>query len=84
MYFSLVGEEIPNTSNFRLTTIALIIAPMMKNYQKQVDEWVGQYEIGYWKPLEIMARLTEETGELAPTPIITMRPSRVVRRTTSL
>jgi len=37
----------------------------MKDYQKQVDDWVKQYKIGYWKPLEIMARLTEETGELA-------------------
>lgn len=37
----------------------------MKDYQKQVDEWIQQYKIGYWKPLEIMARLTEETGELA-------------------
>lgn len=37
----------------------------MKEYQKQVDEWIKQYKIGYWKPLEIMARLTEEMGELA-------------------
>ncbi|OHA83464.1 MAG: nucleotide pyrophosphohydrolase [Candidatus Yonathbacteria bacterium RIFOXYC1_FULL_52_10] len=37
----------------------------MKDQQKQVDEWVSQYKMGYWQPLEIMARLTEETGELA-------------------
>ena len=37
----------------------------MKDYQKEVDGWVNQYKIGYWKPLEILARLTEETGELA-------------------
>jgi NTP pyrophosphatase (non-canonical NTP hydrolase) len=37
----------------------------MKKYQEQVDEWISQYKIGYFKPLEIMARLTEETGELA-------------------
>lgn len=37
----------------------------MKDYQKQVDEWVSQYKIGYWKPHEIMVRLMEETGELA-------------------
>ncbi len=37
----------------------------MKEYQNQVDEWVNQYKIGYFKPLEIMARLTEEMGELA-------------------
>ena len=37
----------------------------MKEIQKEVDEWVQQYKIGYFKPLEIMAQLTEETGELA-------------------
>lgn len=37
----------------------------MKEYQNQIDEWVNQHKIGYFKPLEIMARLTEEMGELA-------------------
>lgn len=37
----------------------------MKNIQKEVDDWVQQYKLGYFKPLEIIARLTEETGELA-------------------
>ncbi|OGY08502.1 MAG: nucleotide pyrophosphohydrolase [Candidatus Blackburnbacteria bacterium RIFCSPHIGHO2_01_FULL_43_15b] len=37
----------------------------LKDIQKQVDEWVSQYKIGYFKPHEILARLTEETGELA-------------------
>ncbi|MFH0755099.1 MAG: nucleotide pyrophosphohydrolase [bacterium] len=37
----------------------------MKKEQKQVNEWVNQYKIGYWKPHEILARITEETGELA-------------------
>jgi NTP pyrophosphatase (non-canonical NTP hydrolase) len=37
----------------------------LKKAQNDVDEWVKQYKIGYFQPLEIMARLTEETGELA-------------------
>lgn len=37
----------------------------MKKIQKEVDDWVQQYKIGYFKPLEIIARLAEETGELA-------------------
>lgn len=37
----------------------------LKDIQEEVDEWVSQYRIGYWKPHEILARLTEETGELA-------------------
>ncbi|GMQ94963.1 MAG: nucleotide pyrophosphohydrolase [Patescibacteria group bacterium] len=36
-----------------------------KDAQKQVDDWVDQHKMGYWKPHEILARLTEEVGELA-------------------
>ncbi|MBI4441245.1 nucleotide pyrophosphohydrolase [Candidatus Woesearchaeota archaeon] len=37
----------------------------LKDVQKEVDNWINQYKLGYFKPLEILARLTEETGELA-------------------
>ena len=37
----------------------------MKDIQKEVDDWVGQYVEGYWNPMEIVVRLTEEVGELA-------------------
>jgi NTP pyrophosphatase (non-canonical NTP hydrolase) len=37
----------------------------LKSVQKQVDDWVSQYKLGYFKPLEILARLTEEVGEVA-------------------
>jgi NTP pyrophosphatase (non-canonical NTP hydrolase) len=37
----------------------------MKDIQKRVDDWIKQYDEGYWQPLEMMARLTEEVGELA-------------------
>ena len=37
----------------------------MKEIQKQVDEWAQQWKVPYWEPLEMLARLTEETGELA-------------------
>ena len=37
----------------------------LKNNQKDVDDWVSQFEEGYWKPHEIMVRLAEEIGELA-------------------
>jgi NTP pyrophosphatase (non-canonical NTP hydrolase) len=36
-------------------------APM----QKQVDDYIAQFEEGYFPPLEMLARLTEELGELA-------------------
>ena len=33
--------------------------------QRQVDDWISQFEEGYWKPLSMLARVTEEVGELA-------------------
>ncbi len=37
----------------------------LKEIQKVVDEWTGQFRPQYWRPHEILARLTEEVGELA-------------------
>lgn len=37
----------------------------LKVEQKKVDEWAQQFKIPYWKPHEVLARLTEEVGELA-------------------
>jgi len=33
--------------------------------QKDVDNWVSQYKIGYYPPLAIITQLCEEVGELA-------------------
>ncbi|TVR04646.1 MAG: nucleotide pyrophosphohydrolase [Deltaproteobacteria bacterium] len=33
--------------------------------QQVIDQWISQYEEGYWPPLANLARLTEEVGELA-------------------
>ena len=33
--------------------------------QQRVDQWVDQYQIGYFHPLTNIARLAEEVGELA-------------------
>lgn len=37
----------------------------LKVIQKTVDDWIGQFEEGYWPPLSMLAALTEEIGELA-------------------
>lgn len=37
----------------------------LKEIQKQVDDWVKQYKNPYWSSLSILARITEELGELA-------------------
>ena len=36
-----------------------------KEAQIEVDDWVSQYKVPYWPPLSILARITEEVGELA-------------------
>jgi NTP pyrophosphatase (non-canonical NTP hydrolase) len=33
--------------------------------QRRVDEWIAQFEEGYWPPLVNLARLVEEVGELS-------------------
>ncbi|MBN6888441.1 nucleotide pyrophosphohydrolase [Cytobacillus horneckiae] len=37
----------------------------MKQLQKEVDEYIGQFKEGYFSPLAMLARMTEELGELA-------------------
>ena len=37
----------------------------IKRAQKMVDDWINQFEEGYWPPLSMLASLTEEVGELA-------------------
>jgi NTP pyrophosphatase (non-canonical NTP hydrolase) len=37
----------------------------MNEMQKRVHEHLSQYEVPYWTPHQILARLAEETGELA-------------------
>jgi len=37
----------------------------IKDWQKEVDEWISQFEEGYWQPSSMMLRLIEEVGELA-------------------
>ena len=37
---------------------------VLQELQKEVNEWISQYG-GYWPPLSMLARFTEETGELA-------------------
>lgn len=33
--------------------------------QQEVDAYIGQYKEGYFKPLTMLARMSEEVGELA-------------------
>ena len=40
-------------------------ASTLAELQQRVDTWIGQFEEGYWPPLSMLARLTEEVGELA-------------------
>lgn len=37
----------------------------IQTIQKEVDEYIGQFKEGYFPPFEMLARMTEELGELA-------------------
>lgn len=37
----------------------------LKDYQKQVDDFVNKFEDGYWPPLAMFAALVEEVGEIS-------------------
>ena len=37
----------------------------IEELQKEVDDYIGQFKEGYFTPMELMARLTEELGELS-------------------
>jgi len=37
----------------------------MKEMQVEVDQYISQFKEGYFSPLAMLARLTEELGELA-------------------
>jgi NTP pyrophosphatase (non-canonical NTP hydrolase) len=37
----------------------------LSDYQIEVDKWASQYAVPYWQPHEMLARLAEETGEVA-------------------
>ncbi|MEK6945911.1 MAG: MazG nucleotide pyrophosphohydrolase domain-containing protein [Nanoarchaeota archaeon] len=37
----------------------------LKDIQDDVDKWASQFTPKYWSPHEIVARLAEETGEVA-------------------
>ncbi len=37
----------------------------MNEMQKTVDDYITQFKAGYFSPLALMARITEEVGELA-------------------
>lgn len=37
----------------------------LREAQATVDTWISQFEEGYWPPMDNLARLMEEVGELA-------------------
>lgn len=37
----------------------------IRDWQKEVDDWISQFEEGYWQPSTLMLRLMEEVGELS-------------------
>ncbi|SMG26441.1 NTP pyrophosphatase, house-cleaning of non-canonical NTPs [Paenibacillus aquistagni] len=53
-----------NTSNHKEFLDTLRKKPLAE-MQREVDAYISQFKEGYFSPLALMARLTEEAGELA-------------------
>lgn len=67
-----VGEGLPLAGPLMQDTAAAFSKELkmtseltIRQMQAQVDEWVSQWEVGYFPPLLNLARLLEESGELA-------------------
>ncbi len=43
----------------------MTLGKSMKDLQEEVDTYIGQFKEGYFSPLAMLARMTEELGELA-------------------
>lgn len=37
----------------------------LKELQTQVDDFINQFEVGYWPPLAMLGALVEEVGEIS-------------------
>lgn len=42
-----------------------LVTRTLGDLQEEVDEYIGQFQEGYFPPLTLIVRLTEELGELA-------------------
>ena len=49
----------------RAALFAKLGSMSFKPIQQEVDGWISQFEAGYFPPLAMLARLTEEVGEVA-------------------
>ncbi len=54
-----------DTAGRRRLSGPIFLTMELKEAQRQVDEWISQFEEGYWPPLVNLTRLVEEVGELA-------------------
>ncbi|MFD3766874.1 MULTISPECIES: nucleotide pyrophosphohydrolase [Paenibacillus] len=43
----------------------MILGKSMAEMQQEVDRYISQFKEGYFSPLSMMARMSEEVGELA-------------------
>ncbi len=58
-------EGVQVSDERRETTPSADGALTLREAQQRVDDWIARYKAGYWPPLANLARLIEETGELA-------------------
>jgi NTP pyrophosphatase (non-canonical NTP hydrolase) len=55
-----VEQDLSNPQGSPAATMLTLAA-----VQREVDGWIQRFEVGYFPPMVMLARLTEEVGELA-------------------
>ncbi|WP_026105093.1 nucleotide pyrophosphohydrolase [Halalkalibacterium ligniniphilum] len=54
-----------NMEFVRRNEVMTMAEKSMKEMQREVDAYISQFKEGYFSPLAMLARMTEEVGELA-------------------
>ncbi len=58
-------RKVDKEGEFNMFEVIKMQRKTMQEMQQEVDAYIGQFKEGYFSPLAMMARLTEELGELA-------------------
>ena len=58
-------EHLANMVTRSVEVIYIVNEKSIKEIQVEVDDYISQYKEGYFSPLAMLARMTEELGELS-------------------
>jgi NTP pyrophosphatase (non-canonical NTP hydrolase) len=63
--FGIMGEDVGKARQVRFRERGLHMTLTLEDMQRRVDAYISQFKEGYFQPMTLVVRLTEELGELA-------------------